>query len=58
MTDYRVKNFSCKNGKLLQKAVKEWIESRKHVTIIHMNTWCDNAMSYCTITYTENTYEL
>ena len=49
---YKVKNIAIQNGELLQRMVKEWIESRNHVSIISVNIWCNGESNkhYATIT--------
>ena len=53
---YKVKNILAMNGTMLQKEVKEWIESRDHITILAVNVWCDKEWHYATITYREVQY--
>lgn len=55
---YKVKNIAIQNGELLQRMVKEWIESRNHVSIISVNIWCNGESNkhYATITYREVQY--
>lgn len=58
MVRYRVKNIKNNQADIVQNKVKQWIESRKHVTIVAINTWCAENMTYSTIVYIENEYSL
>lgn len=53
---YKVKNFKCDNGESLQKEIKEWIESRKHITIFDIKTFNETCKFFCTIVYGETDY--
>lgn len=57
---YKVKNISIQNGELLQRMVKEWIESRDHIELISITTWCNSEVNkhYATIVYKEVQYNL
>ena len=57
MVRYKVKNISNKQGDIVQKEIKDWIESRKHIAIISVNTWSSCDKTYSTIVYTENCYD-
>ena len=58
MVKYKVKNIKNNQADIVQNKVKQWIESRKHVAIVAINTWCDENMTYSTIVYIENEYNL
>ena len=58
MAKYRVKNFKSKKSETIQGLIKNWIESRNHISIININTWREKDMTYSTITYVENEYNL
>ena len=53
---YKVKNISTMKGTILQKEVKEWIESRDHIHIISVNIWGGEVRDYATIIYKEEQY--
>ena len=53
---YKVKNFVNGKGRELQKEVKEWIESREHITILSVNMYESQDIVYCTIVYREIDY--
>lgn len=53
---YKVKNFINGKGRELQKEVKEWIESREHITILSVNVYESQDILYCTIVYREIDY--
>lgn len=55
---YKVKNITIQNGELIQRMVKEWIESRDHISIISVNIWCNGESNkhYATIVYREVQY--
>ena len=55
---YKVKNIIESNGEDLQREVKEWIESRDHISIISVNMWCNGESNkhYATIIYREVQY--
>ena len=53
---YKVKNFRIDNGVILQEEVKEWIESREHITILSINMFNKKDYFYCTIVYREIDY--
>lgn len=53
---YKVKNIAIQNGELIQRMVKEWVESRDHITVVSVNVWCDKEWHYATITYREVQY--
>ena len=58
MVRYKVKNIRSNQSDIVQNKVKNWIESRKHITIVSVNIWHDENMTYSTIVYTENEYNL
>lgn len=58
MVRYKIKNFKSESSKTLQEQLKSWIESRRHVTIISINTWKDEDLAYSTIIYTQKEYNL
>ena len=58
MTKYKIKNFRSTKSEVMQGLIKNWIESRNHISIINMNTWKDKDMTYSTIIYIENEYSL
>jgi len=58
MIRYKVKNINNNKSDIVQNKVKHWIESRKHVNIVSVNTWSDENMTYSTIVYVENEYSL
>ena len=58
MVKYKVKNINSNKSDIVQNKVKHWIESRKHVNIVSVNTWSDENMTYSTIVYVENEYSL
>lgn len=58
MVKYKVKNINNNKSDIVQNKVKHWIESRKHVNIVSVNTWSDENMTYSTIVYIENEYSL
>ena len=58
MVRYKVKNINDSQVDAVQSKVKDWIESRKHITIVSLNIWNDENMTYSTIVYTENEYNL
>ena len=55
---YKVKNMAIQNGELIQSMVKEWIESRDHISIVSINIWCNGESNkhYATIIYREVQY--
>lgn len=53
---YKVKNISAINGTMLQKEVKEWIESRDHIHILSVNIWGGDVRNFATIIYREEQY--
>lgn len=53
---YKVKNMITPNGEVLQREVKEWIESRKHIQILSINIWSCYDHNYATIIYREVQY--
>ena len=53
---YKVKNFLNGKGKKIKKEVKEWIESREHITILSVNVYESQDIVYCTIVYREIDY--
>ena len=53
---YKVKNIIRSNGEVLQREVKEWIESRKHIQILSINIWSCGSHNYATIIYIEVQY--
>ena len=57
---YKVKNISIQNGELLQKMVKEWLESRDHIELISITIWCNSEINthYATVIYKEVQYNL
>ena len=58
MAKYKTKNFRSKKSEIIQGLIKNWIESRDHISIISVDIWNDKDMSYSTIIYTENNYIL
>ena len=58
MVRYKVKNINNSKAETVQSQIKHWIESRKHITIVSINTWSDENMTYSTIVYVENGYNL
>lgn len=58
MTKYKIKNFRSTKSEVMQGLIKNWIESRNHISIINMNTWKDKDMTYSIIIYIENEYSL
>lgn len=58
MTKYKIKNFRSAKSETMQGLIKNWIESRNHISIININTWREKDMTYSTITYVENEYNL
>ena len=58
MVKYKIKNFRSKKSEGVQGLIKNWIESRDHISIISVDIWNDKDMSYSTIIYTENNYIL
>ena len=58
MTKYRIKNFRSAKSETIQGLIKNWIESRNHISIININTWREQGMTYSTIMYVENEYNL
>lgn len=58
MVRYKVKNIRSNQSDIVQNKVKNWIESRKHITIVSLNIWHDENMTYSTIVYIENEYSL
>ena len=58
MVRYKVKNINGSQVDVVQSKVKDWIESRKHITIVSLNIWNDENMTYSTIVYIENEYSL
>lgn len=58
MVRYKVKSINGSQVDAVQGEVKNWIESRKHITIVSVNIWHDENMTYSTIVYTENEYNL
>ena len=58
MVKYKVKNIRNTQADVVQNKIKHWIESRRHINIVSINTWHDENMTYSTIVYTENEYNL
>ena len=58
MVRYKVKNINGNKSEKVQNKIKHWIESRKHVTVVSINVWSDENMTYSTIVYVENEYHL
>ena len=58
MVKYKVKNISNKQADMVQKEIKEWMESREHITVVSVNTWVSDNKTYSTIIYRENVYYL
>lgn len=58
MVKYKVKNISNNKSEKIQNKIKHWIESREHITVVSVNTWSDENMTYSTIVYMENVYNL
>lgn len=58
MIKYKVKNMQSAVSKTLQNKISEWVTSREHVTIVSVNIWECAGISYCTIIYIENKYNL
>ena len=58
MAKYRIKNFRSTKSETMQGLIKNWIESRNHISIVSVNTWREKDMTYSTITYVENEYNL
>lgn len=58
MTKYKIKNFRSAKSETMQGLIKNWIESRNHISIININTWREKDMTYSIITYVENEYNL
>ena len=58
MAKYKIKNFRSTKSETMQGLIKNWIESRNHISIININTWKDKDMTYSTIIYVENNYIL
>ena len=56
MTMYKVKNLVNTEGLLLQKEIKEWVESRDHITILSINIFNKKDEFFCTIVYRETSY--
>lgn len=55
---YKIKNIIKDSGISLQDEVKNWVESRAHVTIKSINIWYADGAHYATILYSENNYIL
>lgn len=53
---YSVKNFTSSSNKGMQDRIKDWIESRKHITIISTNIWTSKNEVYATVVYMEDNY--
>jgi len=58
MVRYKVKNINSNKAEKVQNKIKHWIESRKHITVVSVNTWSDENVTYSTIVYVENEYSL
>ena len=58
MTKYKVKNFKNNKSEVVQGLIKNWLESRKHISIVSINVWSSGNMTYSTIVYTQNHYVL
>ena len=58
MTKYKIKNFRSAKSETMQGLIKNWIESRNHISIININSCREKEMTYSTITYVENEYNL
>ena len=58
MTKYKIKNFRSAKSEIMQGLIKNWIESRNHISIMNINTWREKDATYSTITYVENEYNL
>ena len=58
MTKYKIKNFRSVKSETMQGLIKNWIESRNHISIININTWREKDMTYSIIMYVENEYNL
>lgn len=58
MTKYKVKNIKNKSAENIQGYINRWIESRNHITITSINIWSHNNITYGTIVYIENEYNL
>lgn len=58
MIRYKVKNINNNQAQVVQNEIKNWIESRDHITIVSVNTWYDDNITYSTIIYMENEYNL
>ena len=58
MTKYKIKNFRSAKSETMQGLIKNWIESRNHISIININTWREKDMTYSIIMYVENEYNL
>lgn len=58
MSRYKVKNIKNSQSDIVQNKIKHWIETRDHITIVSINIWCSENMTYSTIVYIENEYNL
>ena len=58
MVKYKIKNFRSAKSETMQGLIKNWIESRNHISIMNINTWREKDMTYSIITYVENEYNL
>lgn len=58
MLKYKVKNINNKCSDVVQSEISKWVESRNHISIININIWTNNDMTYSTILYVENDYNL
>lgn len=57
---YKVKNLHSEQGQLLQRAIKEWVSTRKHIVLVSINVWYSSVenLHYATIVYKEVQYNL
>ena len=58
MVKYKIKNFRSAKSETMQGLIKNWIESRNHISIMNINTWREKDMTYSIIMYVENEYNL
>lgn len=58
MTKYKVKNMLSDSATSLQMDIEKWVKITDHIEISSMNIWNVNNMTYATIIYTENEYNL
>ena len=58
MLRYKVKSINNQCSDVVQSEISKWVESRNHISIININIWTNNDMTYSTILYVENDYNL